>query len=161
MAVPFGFSVGDFIAGINLVKDVIKALQDSRGSSKEYLELIAELRSLETALFEVKTLDLRIEQRAKRAALREASKQCQTSIDNFLKDLMKYSTNLRLGGSLCAWKDAYRKIQWKLCKKDDLVRFREEIGFHVQSIQMLMLTIQMYDCFRKGQRIIIITSPTI
>ena len=144
MATGFGFSVGDFIAGINLVKDVIRALQDAAGSSKEYLELIAELRTLETALLEVKALDLQVEQRAQRAALRHAATQCQTSIDNFLKDLTKYSARLRLGGSQCAWKDAYRKIQWRLCKRDDLVRFRDEVGFHVQSIQMLMLTIQMY-----------------
>jgi len=62
MATGFGFSTGDFIAGINLVQELIKALNDSRGSSKEYLELIAELRSLETALLEVKTLDLAVEQ---------------------------------------------------------------------------------------------------
>jgi hypothetical protein len=32
------------------------------GSSKEYLELTAELQTLETALFEVKILDLAVEQ---------------------------------------------------------------------------------------------------
>ena len=56
MAAAFGFSVGDFVNGINLVKDVIKALKDSTGSSKEYLELIAELRTLESALLDVKAL---------------------------------------------------------------------------------------------------------
>lgn len=70
MAAGFGFSTGDFIAGISLVQELIKALNDSRGSSKEYLELIAELRTLETALSEVKTLDLAVEQRPQRAALR-------------------------------------------------------------------------------------------
>jgi hypothetical protein len=144
MATGFGFSTGDFIAGVSLVQAVIRALSDSRGSSKEYLELIAELRTLETALFEVKALDLQTEQQAHRSALREAVRQCQAAIDDFLQDLTKYCTHLRLGGSLCAWKDAYRKIQWRLCEKDDLVRFRNQIGLHVQSIQMLMLTIQMY-----------------
>lgn len=66
------------------------------------------------------------------------------SIDNFLKDLTKHSPHLRQGGSLCAWKDAYRKIKCRLCEKDDLVRFRDEIGFHIQAVQMLMLTIQMH-----------------
>jgi uncharacterized protein YbjQ (UPF0145 family) len=54
MAAAFGFSAGDFITGINLVKDIIKALNDSRGSSKEYLEVITELRGLEVALIHVK-----------------------------------------------------------------------------------------------------------
>jgi hypothetical protein len=56
----------------------------AEGSSKEYLELIAELRTLETALLEVKTLDLAVEQRPQRAALRQAARQCQNSIDSFL-----------------------------------------------------------------------------
>jgi hypothetical protein len=144
MATGFGFSTGDFLAGINLVQELIKALNDSRGSSKEYLELIAELRTLETALLEVKTLDLAVEQQPQRAALRQAATQCQNSIDRFLKDLAKYHPYLRLGGSVCAWKDTLRKIQWRFCKTEDLVRFRAEIGFHAQSIQILMLTIQMY-----------------
>jgi hypothetical protein len=144
MATGFGFSTGDFIAGISLVQEFIKALNDSRGSSQEYLELIAELRTLETALLEVKTLDLAVEQRPQRAALRQAVTQCQNSIDSFLRDLAKYHPYLRLGGSVCAWKDTLRKIQWRFCKKKDLVQFRAEIGFHAQSIQMLMLTIQMH-----------------
>jgi hypothetical protein len=48
-------SAGDFISGIKLVKALIKALEESSGSSKEYLELIAELRTLEIALMNVKT----------------------------------------------------------------------------------------------------------
>lgn len=41
MAAVFGFStnVSDFIAGIILIREIIQALSDSRGSSKEYLDL--------------------------------------------------------------------------------------------------------------------------
>ncbi len=58
MLPTFGFSVGDFVAGINLVRELIKALEDSAGSSAEYLALIKELYSLERALLEVKHLNL-------------------------------------------------------------------------------------------------------
>jgi hypothetical protein len=91
MATGFGFST-DFIAGISLVQELINALNDSRGSSKEYLELIAELRTLETALLEVKTLDLAVEQRPQRAALRQAATQCQNSIDSFPERLGQVSS---------------------------------------------------------------------
>ncbi len=50
MAVPFGFSAGDFIAALKVVKDVIDALHDSGGAGAEYRELIDELYLLETAL---------------------------------------------------------------------------------------------------------------
>jgi hypothetical protein len=72
MATEFALSTGDFIAGINLVQKLIKSLNDSRGSSKEYLELMADLRTLETALLEVKVFDLTVEQQPQRVALRQA-----------------------------------------------------------------------------------------
>ena len=60
MSVGFGFSVGDFIAGIQLVRDVIASLQSSAGFVLEYQILIYELFTLERALLEVKSLRLRI-----------------------------------------------------------------------------------------------------
>lgn len=63
MAAAFGFSAGDFIAAISLVRDLGKALHDSNGSSREYRELIRELHSLETSLLEVKALDLEVERK--------------------------------------------------------------------------------------------------
>lgn len=56
MSVGFGFSVGDFLAGIQLVRDVISSLQASGGSAASYQGLAFSLFSLERALLEVKTL---------------------------------------------------------------------------------------------------------
>jgi hypothetical protein len=53
MAVPFGFSAGDFINAIILVKDVIKALSDSPGSSKEHNEMMSQLDGLELVLNQI------------------------------------------------------------------------------------------------------------
>ncbi len=36
MTVPFGFSVGDFIAAIGLVAKITEALQDSGGAAAQY-----------------------------------------------------------------------------------------------------------------------------
>ena len=54
MPVGFGLSLSNFVSGLSLVRDLIKALQDSRGFSKEYLQLIAELQGLETTLIQAK-----------------------------------------------------------------------------------------------------------
>jgi|ERR1700733_10622524 hypothetical protein len=143
MAAPFGFSAGDFIAAIGLIRDVTRALRDSGGASEECRELIYELHGLETALLEVKALDLEVDQRAQRVALRHAATQCQNTVDNFLGGLRKYQACLTNGYGSSRWKTALRKIQWQLCKKEDLVKFRAEIGFHAQSIQMLMLSMQV------------------
>ena len=36
MGVPFGFSVGDLIAGIGLIRTAISAFSDTRGAAQEY-----------------------------------------------------------------------------------------------------------------------------
>ena len=149
MAPACPLSTGDFIAVIAFVKEVVKALRDIGGASDEYRELIYELFGLETALLEVKALDLEVEQRAQRVALRQAASQCQLTIDNFMVGLRKYQPQLGNPMVSRGWRDVLRKVQWQMCKKDDLVRFRAEVGFHAQSIQMLMLGIQL--CVRSSQ----------
>jgi len=143
MALAFGFSAGDIITGISLVKDLITAIQDSKGSSKEYLELISELRGLESALLEVKKLPFRSEQHQQQAVLREAVVRCRTCIDDFLTTMTKYHSHLRLDGSQRPWQDAIRKIQWRLTKKEDIERFRSAIVFHTQTLQILLITTQL------------------
>lgn len=54
----FGFSVGDFINALELVGRVINALRESSRSGPEYRELVNQLYSLETALLQVKQLEL-------------------------------------------------------------------------------------------------------
>ncbi len=143
MASAFGFSAGDFIAGVSCVQDLIKALHDCKSSSKEYLELISELRSLEPALREVAALEPKVSQYAQRVALLQAAAQCRKNVDNFLQGLASYQSHLRLGGSGYLLKDAFRKIQWRLCEKEKIVQFRAEINSHVQVIQVLLAAIQM------------------
>lgn len=142
MAEAFGFSTGDFINAIHLVKGIVKALNDSRGSSKEYLEVISELRGLEVALIQVKAQYNSIVKIEQSSALRQAVKECETSIIDFLESLQKYHGHLSKVGTGNKWKDALRKIQWHLCKTDDLITFRLRIASHVQSIEMLLATFQ-------------------
>lgn len=139
----FGFSVGDLVAGINLVKDLIKALEDGAGASAEYRELIAELYTLEVALQQVNHLKLEDSRRLQRIAVEHAAAQCQHTIDEFLKKISKFQPSLRAGGSSKPWKDSLRKIQWALCKKEDVDRFRAEINGHASSINILLTTLQL------------------
>lgn len=121
---PFGFSASDFVAGINLVRELIKALKDTAGSSAEYIDLIQELYSLERALLEVNRLNLDESQHTQTLALKQAAAQCQHTIDDFLQRIRKFQPALRLGGSKSSWRDGLRKVEWALCKKEDVRSFR-------------------------------------
>jgi hypothetical protein len=50
MGMPFGFSVGDLIAGIGLVRSVISAFSDTRGAAQEYEQLVNTLDILSRSL---------------------------------------------------------------------------------------------------------------
>jgi len=143
MAVPFGFSAGDFIAALKVVRDVIDALRDSGGAGEDYRELIHELYTLETALLEVKRVELDDEQHAQRVALRQAASQCHGTIDEFWKKIQKYQPHLRSEGSNSRVKDGWRKIQWALCRKEDVASFRAKLRGHTGSINVLLMTVQM------------------
>ena len=143
MLPPFGFSVGDFVAGIQLIRQLISALEDSAGSSAEYRGLIKELYSLERALLEVKHLDLDDSQHAQLVALRQAATQCQQTIDEFLLRIQKFQPSLRNGGSKSSWRDGLRKVEWALYKKDDVERFRAQLNGHTASINILLMTVHL------------------
>jgi hypothetical protein len=72
----FGFSVGDFIAALEVISTVINALRESGESGPQYRELVSQLYSLETALLQVKQMELEEEQRSEYIALRQSAAQC-------------------------------------------------------------------------------------
>src|SRR2546429_7655607 len=90
MAVPFGFSVGDFIAAIRVLKDTIDALGDTKGASADYRELQPELPSLQNGLKAIQGLTLNDSQRNSFAAVEEAFKDFQKYVDSFLVKISKY-----------------------------------------------------------------------
>ena len=143
MVTLFGFSVGDFVAGIELIRQLINALEDSAGSSSKYRELFKELYSLERALLEVKHLELDASQYAQLVALRQAATQCQQTIDEFLIRFRKFQPASRTGGAKSSWRDSLRKMEWALYKKENLERFRAQLSGHTASINMLMMTVQL------------------
>ncbi|KAJ5948868.1 hypothetical protein N7454_002175 [Penicillium verhagenii] len=142
MSVGFGFSVGDFIAALELVGTVIDALRESSEATSSMRSVINELYALESALLHVKRLDTVINH-VNLTALRQAASQCQLTITEFYKKIQKYQVHLQRGGTNSRMKDTWMKIKWTICKKDDVDKFRAEIRAHTSSIEILLLTVQM------------------
>jgi hypothetical protein len=142
MASAFGFSVGDIISGISLIRDLIKALEDGAGSGQEYRGLIGELYGLEKAILQVKQLDIPEPLQVQKKALDHAIRECQETISTFLSRISKYSKALSSPGSKNAVKSAFRKMQWSLSTKDDIIKFRAQITGHTSSLMILLATLQ-------------------
>jgi hypothetical protein len=114
MAFSFG-SLSDIISVCLLVKDLVAALDNSRGSVAEYQEVRRELQTLQVALFEVECLSLSCAPTAKLNALyattRKAAIECQTPVKDFLKKIKKYKTSLGESGSRSLVRETAMKIR--------------------------------------------------
>jgi hypothetical protein len=144
MPVTFG-SVGDIISVSLLVKDLLIALNDSRGSSAEYQAVARELYILDTALLQVEQLSRSHATTPELHALYETAKQtatkCHDSVAEFTARVRKYSGSLAVGGSGNILKDTARKIQWRASQKDaEIAKFRAEVTGYSESINMLLAT---------------------
>ena len=139
MAVPFGFSFGDMVSGISLVKDLIKALQDSGGAATDYRDLMSELYGLERALIAIKDLSL-LESADEYQAVRQAVGQCQICVDRFLQKVIKYQP---LSAGKTALRDAVKKVTWALCRQEDLLKFRRSLEMQKSSMILLLNALQL------------------
>ena len=118
-------------------------MRDSGEPSSEYRELLSQLSTLQTALLAVKSVGLDDAQHAELVALQQAAAQCQRTIDAFWEKIQKYEPSLRTGGSGSRAKDAWRKVKWAVCRKEDVARFKADLVGHTESIEMLLTTVQM------------------
>lgn len=137
----FGFSVGDFIAALELVGTVIQSLREAGGAKSEFHELVQQLYGLETALLRVKQLEFDRDQETDYLALKQVASQCQFTIDAFWKKASRFQRDLLSDGMTV--KNAWMKIRWALCKKEDLVKFKADLAAHTGSILLLLVTVQM------------------
>ncbi|KAF2028074.1 hypothetical protein EK21DRAFT_102145 [Setomelanomma holmii] len=138
----FGFSVGDFIAGIKLVKDLVDSLDEVSGAKPHFRSLITELRHLERALTEVKALQVDLSQASQKLALEQVALQCQDCIEAFFKKNTKIQDALCSQSTASAWRANLRKFQWTICRQDAVDKFRAEVKGHVLTINTLLATIQ-------------------
>jgi hypothetical protein len=138
MSVGFTFgSLGDILQLCILVKDLITALDSSRGSSAEYQELIRELSALDRVLLEVEQLSWKCvgtaELNALQQTVKQATLQCRQPIQEFLTRIRKFEKHLGEAhsiGMLKTARDAYWKVHWAVSYKVELQKFRTIINGH-------------------------------
>ena len=139
MAVPFGFSAGDFIAGIKLLKNVFEAFSDSRGARVDYIALRETPEALEKAFDAAShipapnTRPIVVEQIAK----------CQECTKKFLRHFAKFDLLKSGPKDKSKIEYAFRKLQWALCTEDDVRKFREHLGTHIKALQIQLSILQM------------------
>ncbi len=146
MPITFG-SVGDIISLSLLIKDLIKSLDQVRGSSAEYQDVIADLCSLDRVLLEVEVLlrscDHVAELNALRATADIATERCRKCIASIRQRMANFEEGLESGSTANLARRTASKIRWQLSAKEDLAKFRAEINAHYININLLLTTTGM------------------
>ncbi|KAH5205228.1 hypothetical protein HBI18_155110 [Parastagonospora nodorum] len=145
MSVTFG-AVGDIIAVVLVVKDLIDALDKASGSKVEYQAAIRELGLLERSLLEIDlfvrrhgdgvTSELQgVCELAKRAIAR-----CNDLVTTYKNRVEKYEVTFDQGQTPNRLSEAVMAIRWRFEEKEALEKFCEETQGLIQSLQMLIVT---------------------
>ena len=146
MPITFG-AVGDIISVCLLVKDLVDALDKTRGSKAEYQSLTQELRILDRVLLEIDLLARRheggitpeLEALCKTA--RKAVDRCNELVRDFLQRIKKYQGTLEENVTKSNFvKETAMKLRWRIGEKDAVEKFRVEIAGTSASLQMLLAT---------------------
>ncbi|KAM0801690.1 hypothetical protein BDR22DRAFT_156623 [Usnea florida] len=152
--IPFGFSVGDFIAGINLLIDAIHSLSDTNGAQADYEGLGRQLSNLKNGFECIESLDLDATQIAQVSAVDTALSDCRLCIDDFTRRNSRFKSLETPSGeqwTLAALKRQGRKVQWALWKKADVAKFGAAIQLHSDAVQMLLASIQIKQIEAQGK----------
>ncbi|KAL9082773.1 MAG: hypothetical protein Q9159_006186 [Coniocarpon cinnabarinum] len=131
---PLGVaSVGDIIAVGLLIKDLVSALNEARGSSHDFQQLVRQLQSLGDVLHQVETLVRRHDAspglNALCVSITRRTATCEDLIKPFFLKVRKYQHSLKVGGSGSVFQDAACKMRWKICEADEVESFHHSNTF--------------------------------
>ncbi|KAK5659566.1 hypothetical protein OQA88_768 [Cercophora sp. LCS_1] len=139
-SLTFG-AVGDFIAVCSLVKEIIVALDDARGSAREFCDLQQHLEILGSVLQEADHTFANVTLGSALRGLGPIVPQTTAGIRRLMENLRvrmeRFAPSLSTEGSGSWARDAKRKIQWRF-EKGELETFRKEIVAYSGALQLLL-----------------------
>ncbi|KAI4650294.1 uncharacterized protein J4E79_009563 [Alternaria viburni] len=144
MPVTFG-AVGDIISVVLLVKDLVAALDEARGSKAEYQAAVRELWTLDRTLLEIDLLTRQHgdgatpELRSLCETAKQAVARCNDRVSAYKKRIQGYQRAFAVG-KVNRVREIGRAIGWRTGEKEALEQFRAEIAGTTSSLQMLLIT---------------------
>lgn len=143
MIVPFGFSVGDFVAVLHLTKDVIAGLQDQGGAVNEFYSVVEDLEANITILQQLEKHDLPGEYDAQKRSIAVLAQSLYGLATDFLAVIQKYRKDLTRPEARHSYRAVLKKASWTVKTSKRLARFRTEIEAKSLSLRLLLSKVNM------------------
>ena len=110
-------SLGDVISIAGLIRDAVKALDETRGSAAEYRNHKEKVEQLSKLMVELETYYKQTGNAAQPTAVHgmtlDLAVNCRKELEAFSTSIQKFEPHFREGGSGHDVRDASKKLQWK------------------------------------------------
>ena len=141
MVVPFGFSIGDFIDGINIAVDVVKACKDADGASSDFVRVLVEFETYLALLRKLQDASVPTTTEVNRLA-----SSCEKPIRQFRTKVERYRCSLAkptesqdfVHQTVRNLRTFPRKAQWAIVAKKTVEELRLGIGPQLSAIGLLI-----------------------
>ncbi|KAJ4285957.1 hypothetical protein N0V90_013523 [Kalmusia sp. IMI 367209] len=154
MAIPFGFSAGDFIAGLQLLNKAVTVLRDTEGASSHYQYTIIELENVVSVLRRVQGLQATDSTSELSKKLHFLGHTCNVPLQRFLNKLRKMEAELKTTHNGIAsssthnrfqryGKQPFRRIQWGIQLKNHVSDLKTAIGPQLELIDIVLQLISL------------------
>lgn len=143
-AVPFGFSVGDLVAGVQLINKAAKALRTASGATAQYQQAILDLELTETVLRRVQGLTPETVSQETIQTAQLCGHACFSPLAVFLQKVQRLEPHLKLAHKtdktgLNNVIRAGRKVQWAVSLEEDVAKLKASIGPVLECLNTLLL----------------------
>jgi hypothetical protein len=142
-AVPFGFSVGDFVASIELIHKAAKALRSTSGATGHYQQTLLDLELIESVLRRVQGLSPTSASQETIQQIQLCGRACHVPLDHFLQKAKKIEPYLNFnknssGADFLHIKKGGYKLRWAILLEEDVAKLKASIGPNIEIINTLL-----------------------
>ncbi|KAK5125378.1 hypothetical protein LTR85_000487 [Meristemomyces frigidus] len=143
VAPSFGFSVGDFVAAVQLSITIVKALEDSSGAALQYQQAVIKLEALRSLLISLQALEPRGANDDMVRRIQLCAHACSVPVSTFVDEIRKFDQHLgqqHRGPNKLVQRLASggRKVQWALAVEKALATLEARIAPYLALTDILL-----------------------
>lgn len=140
MATPaFGFSFGDIITAIALIKKVSVALKDSGGAAEDYQCLLRELQQLQLLFEQLNDLPTSSSSSLNHYnAVRGMANEVLVPLRAFVEKMKRNYERLGPSGHESNWRSVKSKVQWAISMREEVREMRAIVTMKIVSLSVLL-----------------------
>ena len=143
MIVPFGFSVGDFIATLEFIQKAIAGLKAQGGALDEFHHIIRELENNALIFQYLESTTLPDKYISEQKAIVAQAQALNGLSKDFKATIQKYSVAFGKKGAEKFYHSIVAKTRWTATMAKQIAQYRVRIQEKSQTLQLLLATINL------------------